>query len=110
MQPPIARFLDIIVYSREQIVKETQSIAGAAPYTVPDVPWGIISIKPQMEVSSSVAFSITISVSQDTETPMQPITMMRNALGRDQGGSGVALDAVKYQEAVDYWKRHAIVM
>ena len=42
--------------------------------------------------------------------PMQPITMMRNALGRDQGGSGVALDAAKYEEAVDYWRRHATVM
>jgi hypothetical protein len=26
------------------------------------------------------------------ETPMEPITMMRNALGKTEGGSGVPLD------------------
>jgi hypothetical protein len=44
---------------------------------LPAVPWGIISVKAQDE---------------GFETPMQPITMMRNALGREEGGSGVVLD------------------
>ena len=30
------------------------------------------------------------------ETPMDPITMMRNALGKAEGGSGVPLDREKY--------------
>ena len=38
---------------------------------------------------------------------MQPITMMRNALGADEGGSGVPLDADKYRESVAYWATHA---
>ena len=59
---------------------------------MPDAPWGIISIKAQDE---------------DFELPMQPITMMRNALGADEGGSGVPLDAAKYRESVAYWKDHA---
>ena len=29
--------------------------------------------------------------------------MMRNALGKDQGGSGVALVAEKYKESSDFW-------
>ena len=38
---------------------------------------------------------------------MQPITMMRNALGEEEGGSGVPLDAGKYKASVDYWARNA---
>jgi hypothetical protein len=38
---------------------------------------------------------------------MQPITMMRNALGRGEGGSGVELNRAKYEEAVAYWEKHA---
>jgi len=39
--------------------------------------FGIVSVKP-----SDVPY----------ETPMDPITMMRNALGKEYGGSGVGLD------------------
>ena len=59
---------------------------------LPEVPWGIISIKAQDE---------------DYETPMQPITIMRNALGREEGGSGVPLDRAKYEQSTAYWERHA---
>ncbi|CAM9961410.1 unnamed protein product [Laminaria digitata] len=57
-----------------------------------DAPWGIISVKSQ---------------DVDHEIPMQPITMMRNALGKEEGGSGVALDRQKYMESVDFWRNHA---
>lgn len=46
-----------------------------------DYDYGIVSIKP-----SDVSY----------ETPMDPITMLRNALGKEYGGSGVALDQAKY--------------
>lgn len=42
-----------------------------------DYDWGVVSIKPQ---------------NLDHEIPMDPITMMRNALGKEEGGSGVPLD------------------
>jgi len=54
--------------------------------------WGIVSIKPQLEPH---------------ETPMTPITMMRNALGVNEGGSGVPLDRGKYMESVRFWSDHA---
>jgi hypothetical protein len=41
---------------------------------------------------------------------MTPITMLRNALGRAEGGSGVPLDRAKYEEAVAYWQAHAAVV
>lgn len=40
---------------------------------------------------------------------MDPITMMRNALGKEEGGSGVKLEREKYLESVKYWEKHAIV-
>ena len=40
---------------------------------------------------------------------MQPITMMRNALGKEEGGSGVGLDRAKYKESVDFWTKHASI-
>ena len=43
------------------------------------------------------------------EEPMNPITMMRNSLGMEEGGSGVPMDRVKYVESVEFWKNNAIV-
>ena len=43
--------------------------------------YGIISVKAQDE---------------PRELPMQPITAMRNSLGKEYGGSGVPLDFEKY--------------
>lgn len=43
----------------------------------------------------------------DYEIPMDPITMMRNALGKEEGGSGVKLEFEKYMESVKFWEKHA---
>ena len=86
--PPVAKFLDVILYSREQIRKEAAAMGREDTATEP---WGIISVKAQ---------------DVDYELPMQPITMMRNTM-IDQGGSGVALDAGKYRESVAFWAEHA---
>ena len=102
MDLPDAKYLDLILYSREQINKETEALpysdpdasADASDKELQEVPWGLISIKAQDE---------------DHETPMQPITMLRNALGKDEGGSGVPLDRTKYEESVAYWQDHAVV-
>ena len=59
-----------------------------------DYDYGIVSIKRQ---------------DTDFENPMAPITMMRNALGKDQGGSGVPLDPEKYRASCEFWKKHAII-
>jgi hypothetical protein len=89
---PKAKYLDLILYSREQICKENsaQGIEGSQTAA----PWGIVSIKAQ---------------DSDAELPMNPITNMRNALGKEHGGSGVPLDRDAYMEAVNYWKDRAII-
>ena len=71
--PGEAAFLDLILYSREQIRIEN---AAMGEDSGSDAPWGIVSVKPQ---------------DVDHELPMQPITIMRNALGAEHGGSGVPL-------------------
>lgn len=106
-----AKFLDVILYSREQLEKERAAMPSKEDQAHPLPPgdgdgdggetgggspqWGIISLKAQDE---------------GHETPMQPITAMRNALGRDQGGSGVPLDKAKYDEAVEYWRERAAIV
>lgn len=88
---PEAESLDIILYSRDQINKENEAMGEEGDPSEP-APWGIISIKPQNAMQ---------------ELPMQPITMLRNALGKDEGGSGVKLDKDEYRKSVDYWSKHA---
>ncbi|KAK9904840.1 hypothetical protein WJX75_003595 [Coccomyxa subellipsoidea] len=96
VEVPEAKFLDVILYSREQLVQEYEAMPGKGdPAALPPAPWGIISIKAQDE---------------DFETPMQPITIMRNALGRDEGGSGVKLDKEAYEASAAYWAERAAVV
>ena len=38
---------------------------------------------------------------------MTPITLMRNALGVEQGGSGVPLEREAYLRSVAFWETHA---
>ena len=95
---PRAEWLDIILYSREQLVKEHAALHGVSEEEVdgvlPQAPWGIIGIKAQGE---------------GYETPMNPITMMRNALGKAEGGSGVQLVREEYEKATTYWDGHAMI-
>ena len=44
---------------------------------------------------------------QPEEIPMAPVTMMRNALGVDEGGSGVPLDREAYRRSVEFWDANA---
>jgi len=89
---PKAQWLDVILYSREQIRKENE--ATGSPTAQTDAPWGIISVKAQND---------------PFELPMTPITMMRNALGKEEGGSGVAMNREEYDKAVKYWETHVFI-
>ena len=96
VEAPRADYLDIILYSREQLVKEHAALYGKpeSDIDLPDCKWGIISIKAQ---------------SESYETPMNPITMMRNALGKAEGGSGVPINKEEYEKATAYWDTHAMI-
>jgi Protein of unknown function (DUF3228) len=83
VEPPVAEYLIVILYDREQMAKEGASI---------DADWGIVGC----------LYTMT-----PEEIPMAPITMMRNALGVEEGGSGVAIDRDAYRRGVQFWERNA---
>ena len=83
MEPPLAAYLIVILYSREQMALEHSPL---------DADWGVVGCMYTM---------------QPEETPMAPITMMRNALGVEEGGSGVPLGRDAYQRAVTFWEHNA---
>jgi Protein of unknown function (DUF3228) len=95
---PAATHFDVILYSRAQIYKENEA-RGEVPddkglYESDQWDWAVISIKGQ---------------DCERELPMAPITVMRNALGREEGGSGVKLDADAYNASVQYWSTHIMI-
>lgn len=83
LEPPVANFLIPILYSREQLAKEGSPI---------DADWGVVGCIYTMEPE---------------ETPMAPITLLRNALGVAEGGSGVPIDREAYWQSVEFWRTHA---
>jgi hypothetical protein len=83
LEPPVAAYLVPILYDRAQLAKEGTPIVAD---------WGIVGCLYTMAPE---------------EIPMVPITMLRNALGVDEGGSGVPIDREAYARAVDFWTRHA---
>jgi hypothetical protein len=56
-----------------------------------DKMWGIVGIIP---------------CDKCEEYPMNPITAMRNALGVDEGGSGVPIDRPRYEISAEFWDKH----
>eukprot|EP00914_Ancora_sagittata_P013831 GHVO01027157.1.p1 GENE.GHVO01027157.1~~GHVO01027157.1.p1 ORF type:complete len:203 (+),score=33.03 GHVO01027157.1:54-662(+) len=89
-----ASYLDLILYSKEQVTKERNAMNGTDNLPTDDQPdYYIIAIKAQ---------------DTQTELPMSPITVMRNAI-ISEGGSGVPIERKKYMEAVHYWQQHCEV-
>lgn len=84
-----AHHLNIILYSREQIHREAAARGEVSDFSAD---WGIVTVNAEPDAIDS---------------PIPPITMMRNALGAAEGGSGVALDHEAYRASVDYWSRYA---
>lgn len=83
LEAPVAAYLVVILYSREQLAREGEAI---------DADWGIVGC---------------LYTAEPEEIPMAPITMMRNALGVEEGGSGVPLDREAYRRSVAFWEANA---
>ena len=94
---PKAEYLVVVLYTYDQLLVEHRSKSddNIDPLELDDnTDWGVVAILGQMS---------------DTEEPMKPITMLRNALGKEEGGSGHPLDREKYLESVEFWKNNATV-
>ena len=83
MESPRANYLVVILYNAEQLAREGSPI---------EADWGIVGC---------------IYTAEPEEVPMAPITMMRNALGVEEGGSGVPLDKEAYRRSVEFWENNA---
>ena len=89
LSAPKAQYLVVVLYSKEQLDKERKE--GEEEFIGN---WGAVAILGQMS---------------SNEEPMKPITMMRNALGIEEGGSGVPIDREAYKKSVDFWSNNATV-
>ena len=83
IEPPVADYLVVILYDRAQMAKEGTPI---------EADWGVVGC---------------MYTSAPDEIPMAPITMLRNALGVEEGGSGVPIDRDAYRHSVEFWRTHA---
>jgi hypothetical protein len=83
VQAPRANYLILILYDRAQLAIEGAPIAAD---------FGVVGC---------------LCTAQPAEIPMAPITMLRNALGVAEGGSGVPLDRDAYARSVAFWSAHA---
>ncbi|MCW8808871.1 MAG: DUF3228 family protein [Rhodanobacter sp.] len=83
VDPPVAHYLLPILYHRDQLAREGSPI---------DADWGVVGC---------------LYTAEPEEIPMVPITMLRNALGVEEGGSGMPLDREAYRRSVAFWEVHA---
>ena len=90
-EAPRAEYLVLVLYSKEQIEQESKDQGQEIEF---EADWGVVAVLGQVS---------------DSEEPMAPITMMRNALGTAEGGSGYPLDREAYQRSADFWGSHAVV-
>jgi len=93
---PKSNYLMIVLYDRKQLLEEfeTNKKDGDIFELEEDVDYGIVAI---------------LGKNGNLEEPMKPETMIRNALGIEEGGSGVKLDREKYLKSVEYWSNNATI-
>lgn len=93
---PKAEYLMLVLYSKDQVNKEAASdhTQGKGVYREFLADYGIVAILGQSHIH---------------EEPMKPETMIRNALGITEGGSGVPLNREAYLRSVDFWDKNATV-
>ena len=90
-----ANYIVLVLYSKRQLEKEFKpKEEGQEFYFDDSVEWGIVSIMGTMEPKPD---------------PLVPITIMRNALGIEEGGNGETLNRESYNESVEFWSKYILV-
>jgi len=90
-----ANYIVLVLYSKRQLEKEFKpKEEGQEFYFDDNVEWGIVSIMGTMEPKPD---------------PLVPITIMRNALGIEEGGNGETLNRDSYNESVEFWSKYILV-
>ena len=90
-----ANYIVLVLYSKEQLQKEFKPKEEGQDFYFDDsVEWGIVSIMGTMEPKPD---------------PLVPITIMRNALGIEEGGNGETLNRESYNQSVEFWSKYILV-
>lgn len=95
IKPPVADWLILILYSKDQINKELLIESEKRPeveFDEFDADWGIIDILGQ---------------THPNEEPLKPETMIRNSFL--YGGSDVPFNEEEYLKSVEFWNKYAII-
>lgn len=83
-----ANFLQVILYSDEQLAKEDKE----NPNRVVDANlWHVVLYRGQ---------------NTNDKLPMEDSTMLRNALGIEEGGSGVPIDPNAWEHCISHWEEY----
>ena len=90
-----AEYIVFVLYSKEQLEKEFKPKLETDVFYFDDsVEWGIVAIMGTLEPKPD---------------PLIPITIMRNALGIDEGGNGEKLNREVYNESVEFWSKYILI-
>ena len=95
---PLANRLIFILYSKEQLRLEAEK-------TGKDLKEFDELYTDTIEYGAIAAFA----VSGNSIDPMVPITMMRNALGCEEGGNGVPLNRDLYMQSIEFWDKNILI-
>lgn len=92
----IAKYIVLVLYSRDQLENEfySKNDKSVEFYFDNDVKYGIVSI---------------MGTHEPKPDPLVPITIMRNSLGKEEGGNGEKLDHKIYEESVKFWSKYILV-
>lgn len=86
---PVAKNLTIVLYSKEQVIAEAKKMKQVIPKLEAD--WCVVAI---------------LAHNPEEQEPMKPITMLRNAAGKEYGGNGEPINEDKYRESVEFWSKN----
>ena len=112
---PKANHLILVLYSKEQIDKENKF-----DYEKELEEWNKThkyesrqegDTKPSKidEFDADYGIVAILGQSHSDEEPMKPETMLRNALGIEEGGSGHKLNREDYLKSVDFWSKNVTI-
>ncbi len=121
LSPPIAKYLCVVIYSKEQLLKEHEADLLKKFEKHEKENNTILSDSQKEGLSGTLAFKFELTENDDygvvailaqntcEEEPMSPETCLRNSMDIKYGGSGVPFDEAAYLKSVEFWEKNAIV-
>lgn len=112
---PTAEYIGLVLYTRQQLLDEHNEQFPPEDYKVGLTPWSDKGIAvmgpPEFELTEECEYGIVaiMGLGQPEMDPMPPITHLRNALGKAEGGNGVQIKRDEYEKSVKFWSENIMV-